>query len=334
VRFLATRLLAIPVSLLVIVTLTFGLVELMPGDPAVTIAGNFANPQEVARIRADLGLDRPLLERYGAYVGRVARGDLGTSYFSDRPVRSELGERLPATAELVVLALLVAGALGLAIGMLGAYFARRLPDRLARTVTTAFQSTPDFLLALLLIYLLFFVARIAPPPVGRSGLLDEGAPDVTGFLLIDAALTGSLAQVWQAIQQLMLPVLALGLVYSAYFAKVSRATMASALASAQVEFARACGLPERRVLGYAFTQARAPIVTYVAILFGSLLGGAAIVERIFSWQGVGQWGLDAVLKLDVPVIQGFVLAAGLVTIVVYLVLDLVVLLLDPRVSYG
>lgn len=332
-RFIARRLLILPASLLVIITLTFGLVELMPGDPAVTIAGNFASPVEIERIRTDLGLDRPLPERYVDYLGDVVQGDLGSSYFSGRSVLDELGRRLPATAELVLLSLGLAVLLGLTIGVVGAVFARRVPDHLSRGLTTALQAIPDFLLALVLIYLLFFVLGVAPPPVGRTGLGSEVAIPVTGFLLIDGALSGSPALFVDAVQALMLPVLSLGIVYSAYFAKTARATMATALASPQCEFARACGLPPRQVIGYAFAQARAPIITYVAILFGTLLGGAAIVERIFSWQGVGQWALDAVLTLDVPVIQGFVIAAGLVTILVYLVLDLVVALLDPRVTY-
>jgi ABC-type dipeptide/oligopeptide/nickel transport system permease component len=202
-----------------------------------------------------------------------------------------------------------------------------------RTAITAIQSVPDFLLALFLIYTLFFIAGIAPPPVGRMGLIRGDVERITGFLLIDSLVTGGFDAFVQAARQLMLPVLALGIFYSAYFAKTARSTLIEALRSDQVEFARACGLPERTVFRYALLQARTPILTYGAILLGALVGGAAIVEIIFSWQGVGQWALEAILQLDMPAIQGFIIAAGVITILVYLVLDIVVMWLDPRVEY-
>lgn len=332
-KLIAKRLMMIPISLLVLITLTFLLLELMPGNPAVTIAGDFASEEEVASIEEELGLNDPLLERYMSYLGDVVTGDLGRSFFTDQPVRDELFERLPATIELVVLALMVASSLGLLLGTLGAYFRRRFYDRLSRGAVTLFQSTPDFLLALVLIYLFFFLWRLAPAPVGRLGLSGGPVDRVTGFLLIDTLIAGDLDSFVNAAKHLLLPTAALGVVYAAYFAKTARSTMATALDSSQVEFARACGLSEYKVVRYGFLQARTPILTYGAILFGALIGGAAIIERIFSWQGVGQWALEAILSLDIPVIQGFILAAGFVTIFVYLMLDVLVMVLDPRVRY-
>src|SRR5690606_23717893 len=136
-----------------------------------------------------------------------------------------------------------------------------------------------------------------------------------------------------ALGHAVLPVVALGIAYAAYFAKTTRSVMGRELAASQVEFARACGLPERRVAYYAYLAARTPILTYVAMLFGSLLRGAAILETLFSWRGQGQWGLGGVLRLDVPIIQGFVLTCGFLTLVIFLVLDILGLLLDPRISY-
>jgi peptide/nickel transport system permease protein len=150
-------------------------------------------------------------------------------------------------------------------------------------------------------------------------------------LLVDTLVAGDLNAFVLAGQHLLLPVLALGIVYAAYFGKTARSTMATALDSTQVEFARACGLSEWKVVYYAFLQARTPILTYGAILFGALIGGAAIIETIFSWPGAGSWALTAILSLDIPVIQGFILAAGFVTITVFLLLDVLILLLDPRV---
>lgn len=332
-KLVGRRLLLLPVSLLVLVTLTFGLVELIPGNPAVTVAGQFATPEEVAAIERDLGLDRSLPVRYVDYLGDAVQGDLGESFYTDQSVLSELGRRLPATVELVTLAVLVAGVLGLTLGTVGAYLRRTWYDRVSRSVVSVLQSIPDFVLALALVYLLFYLAGVAPAPVGRLGLGSEAAPDVTGFLLVDTLVAGRPGLFADALSHLMLPVLALGVVYAAFFAKVTRSTMVPALRSPQVEFARASGLAEWRVVYYAFLQARTPILTYGAILFGTLVGGAAIVETIFSWQGAGQWALDAILKVDIPAIQGFILAAGVITIFLYLMLDVLVRILDPRVRY-
>jgi ABC-type dipeptide/oligopeptide/nickel transport system permease component len=332
-RLIGKRLMMIPVSLLVLITLTFLLLELMPGNPAVTIAGDFASDEEIATIEESLGLNDPIAERYVHYLGDVIRGDLGRSFFTDQPVRDELLERLPATIELVALSLAVAGTIGLALGTAGAYYRPGAVDGLTRGAVTLFQSIPDFLLALLLIFSFFFLWGIAPAPVGRLGLSGGSVDHVTGFLLIDTLIARDLDSFFRALQHLILPVAALGIVYAAYFGKTARSTMATAMDSSQVEFARACGLPERKVVYYAFLQARTPILTYAAILFGALIGGAAIIETIFSWQGVGQWALQAILALDVPVIQGFILGAGLLTILLYLFLDVLVILLDPRVRY-
>jgi peptide/nickel transport system permease protein len=159
-------------------------------------------------------------------------------------------------------------------------------------------------------------------------------PPVTHFLLIDSLLSGNWQILGSALAQSVLPVLTLGIVYSAYFGKTARTVLAAALDSSQIEFARACGLPRRQIIGYAVLMGRTPILTYAAILFGTLIGGEAIVETIFGWQGVGQWALEGVLKVDIPVIQGFVILGGFATLLIYLLLDVVVSVLDPRISYG
>ena len=320
------------IALLAVVTLAFVLVSLTPGDPARLIAGPAANNDQLRSIRAELGLDRPLLERYVDYLGGLVRGDLGTSYFSQQPVLEELRDRLPATLELVAISVLLAAFLGVGVGAAGAYFRGRLPDRLGRLGTSIFQSIPEFLLGLLLIYVLFFVLGIAPPPSGQVGIADLRPERVTGFVPIDALLAGQVSTFWSSLQHLLLPVLTLGLAYAAYFAKTARSTIGKGFNSQQVQFARAMGLPERVVLRYAFLEARGTILTYAGVIFASLLGGAAIVETIFSWNGIGAWALEAMLRLDIPVVQGFVVVAGGLTLTVYAALDLLVKLLDPRIS--
>lgn len=332
-RYALTRLLLIPVSVFVLVSISSLLTYLIPGNPALTILGDAASPERVAEVNSELGVDKPFGARYVDYWARFFHGDLGTSFFSGQSVTEEIGKYLPSTIELVVLGLVVALVLGLIIGTVGAYFQGRAVDRASRMLTSGLQSVPDFFLAIVLIYVVFYLLGAVPAPLGRLDV-GERAPDrITGLLLVDSLITGDFGTFGSALGHAVLPVAALGIVYASYFAKTTRSAMGRALAAPQVEFARACGLPEWRVVHYAFLAGRTPIVTYVAILFGSLLGGASIVETIFNWRGLGQWGLEGILRLDVPVIQGFVLVSGLITLLIFLVLDVVVLALDPRISY-
>lgn len=331
-KYTAKRIVIIPISVFVLGSISFVLVFFIPGKPAYTILGDAATPEQVARVNSELGIDKPLGERYVSYWSRLLHGDLGTSFFTSDKVTSDIGRFLPNTIELVVLSLLVAVVLGLLIGTVGAYFARRVPDRMMSGVASFLQSVPDFFLALVGIYVFFFLLGWAPAPIGRTSADVDGASQHT-WLIFGSLLTGDWPTFTDAVSHAVLPVLALGIAYAAYFAKTTRSNLGKALATPQVEFARACGLSERRVVYYAFLSARTGIVTYIAILFGSLLGGAAIVERVFNWRGMGQWALDGVLKVDVPIIQGFVITAGLMTLVLFLLLDLAVLFMDPRVSY-
>lgn len=331
-KYSLKRLAFFPLAMFLVITLAFALVNLTPGDPAEVIGGGLASPEQVDLIREELGLKEPLLQRYGSYLGDLAQGDLGVSFFTKRTVVSEMRQRFPDTIELVVMALVVATVIGVAIGFVAGYFRGRLPDRVLRLFISATQSVPDFFLGLLLIFLLFFKLGWAPPPVGRLGLLDTPPPVVTDGLITDSIIARDWGLLGTALYHSILPVLALGIFYSAYIAKTARATLGPAFRSKQVEFARASGLSEWKVAGYAFRQARTPIMTYGAILLAALIGGAAIVEIVFAWGGLGQWAIDRILKLDVPAIQGFILVTGLFTLVIYFVLDIVVAMLDPRVS--
>jgi ABC-type dipeptide/oligopeptide/nickel transport system permease component len=330
--YTARRIVIVPISVFVLGSISFVLVFFIPGKPAYTILGDLATPEQVAKINKALGIDQPLGTRYADYWKQLFHGDLGTSFFTNEPVRSDIGKYLPNTIELVVLSLIVAVVLGSAIGALGSYFARRWPDRATSGLSSLLQSVPDFFLALVGIYVFFYLLGWAPAPVGRLDIGSDGATRHT-WLIFGSLFSGDWDTFSSACSHAVLPVMSLGLAYSAYFAKTTRSNLGKALGTPQIEFARACGLSEIRVVYYAFLAARTSIVTYIAILFGSLLGGAAIVERIFNWRGMGQWALDGVLKVDVPVIQGFVITAGLMTLVLFLLLDLIVLWLDPRVSY-
>ncbi|MCD9198690.1 ABC transporter permease [Aeromicrobium wangtongii] len=333
-RLVAGRLGFLIAALFGLVTLSFLLVSVTPGDPAELIAGPMATNEQVEAIRTDLGLDESIGTRYVDYVGGLLKGDLGESYFTKQSIASEIGDKLPATLELIILSVIFAAIVGIAVGALGAYFRGRWPDKLSRLGTGVFQAVPDFFLGLILIYFIFFVLGIAPAPSGRVGIAESAPEQVTGFYLIDSLISGDMGLFVSAAKHLMLPVLTLGLVYAAYFAKTARSTIGKALNSQQAQFARAMGLPERTVVRYAFVESRTTIVTYAGVIFASLLGGEAIVERVFAWNGIGTWSLQGITKLDLPVVQGMVLVAGAITLIVYTVLDIVVGLLDPRIKHA
>jgi ABC-type dipeptide/oligopeptide/nickel transport system permease component len=332
--FVLKRFLVIPAALLALVTLTFLLVSLIPGDPAYMILGDNATPQQVAKVHTELGLDHTWLHRYLSYFGAVLHGNLGVSFSTGRSVRAQILSLLPNSLVLIIPGIAAAVLIGTVIGGTAAYFRRRLADRALSVVITSTQSVPDFFIGGLMILVFYFALHFAPAPVGALGTGDVPHRHVTGSLVLDAVLTGSGHAVLSIAAHAVLPVLTLGIFWSSYFAKTVRNSMTQSLASPHVEFARAIGLRERTAIGYAFHSARTPILTYAAILFGSLLGGDAIIERVFAWPGVGSWALDGVLNNDVPVVQGFVLCVGILTLFVYLALDVVVMVLDPRVRIG
>lgn len=332
-RLVARRLLLIPISMFFVITFSYFLVEMMPGDPALAIAGTTASEREVTIIRQQLGLDRPFDERYASFIAGVVQGDFGISFFDGQSVRESIFRFLPASLELMILSLSLAALIGISIGAMAGYFRRRAPDSIARIGITALQAVPEFLIGLLLIFTVFYLWRLAPPPVGRLGLSDSYPDPVTRFLFLDLIIAGDWDGLVSALHRALLPVLTLAIGTAAYFAKVSRTTIGAAMESRQVQFARACGLSEFMVLRYALLQARTPILTYAAILIGTLVGGASIIETMFAWQGLGQWGLASIIALDVPAIQGFIIATGLFSMLVYLALDLLVAALDPRVTH-
>ena len=331
-KYLSRRLLLMVISLWFLITVTFLLVTLAPSDPARTIGGQYATPDQIAQIRSRLGLDKSLLARYLEYWKDLAHGSLGNSLFgSNASVRGQIWKYLPSTVELIILSLCVAIVIGMILGSLSAYFHRRWPDRAASTVTGVLQSTPDFIVGVVLIYFFSYLLGIFPGPEGQLSIVTTPPPRVTGMVIVDSVLAGQWSTFHDALMHAFLPVLTLGLVIAAVFARISRTVLREALESDQTKFARACGLPERQVLRYALLSSRTPIMTFGAIVFGSLFGGTAIVETIFNWNGLSQWAVQSMQRSDYPSAQGFVLLAGVITLLVYVLLDVATAVFDPRI---
>lgn len=332
-RIAAKRLLGAVPSLIGVVVVTFLLSHALPGDPAVLFAGPAANADSVAQVRAHLGLDRSLLVQFLGYVGDMAHGNLGQSLTTGQPVLADLVQRLPASLELTAAAILFAVAVAVPLGVLAATREGSIADHLCRSTVTVAAAFPTFFVALLLVYVFYYLLRIAPEPLGRlNDVYFEAPPTLTGFYLIDAAVAGEWATFRGALSQMTLPAISLGLFALAPIARITRASLLAALGSDFVRTARACGLTRRKVLvTYAMRNAALPVVNVLGMVFSFVLGANVLIEDVFGWPGVGAYAVKAVIQSDYAAVQGFILMMATVYILLNLLVDLLSIAADPRV---
>lgn len=331
--FLVRRLLMLIPQLLGVSIFTFVLIRLLPGNPADLILGPTRTAAGIAALSREMGLDKPLHIQYAIYLNDVLHGDLGRSWFSGEAVLDEMLRRAPATLELVTFSLGIAIALGIAMGVIAAIRMGGISARLFDWYIRFAGSFPDFWIGLIAIYVFYFVLGLAPAPMGRMGIAEDVPPALTGFHTIDSLVAGRFDLFAIAVQHLALPVLTLGLILAPMVGKVMRASMLEILTTDFIRYARAAGLPRRKVTLYAVRNALPPVVTLIGILFAYLLGGTVLMEKVFSWGGIGQYAVQAVVNADYAAVQGFVLIAAAFTMVVYLVVDLVHMAIDPRVTH-
>lgn len=308
--------------LLGIVVVVFGLLHIIPGDPAVVLLGQDATPEAVADLRETLGLDRPLSVQLGHYLLNVTRGDLGDSIFRGETVVAALASRLPATVEVAIAALLFAIVLGLVLGVLSAIKQGSAIDTASMLFAQLGVSMPVFWLGILLM-LWFAVSLNWLPAVGR------GDPLVGS---IGTALTGRPGPLIDSLRHMALPALVLGLNSAAVMSRVIRASMLETLNKAYVRTAKAKGVVRWRVvLVHALRNALLPVVNIIGLRFGALLGGAVLTESIFGWPGLGQLAVTAISQRDFPLVQGVILIFALLFALVNLGVDLLNAALDPRI---
>lgn len=316
-----------------IVVITFLLTRALPGDPAVFFAGPAATPESIAEIRSELGLDQPWPVQFARYVGELSRGELGESMTTGQSVMQELLTRLPASLELTLVALVLSLSIALPLGVLAATHQDSWIDQLCRFVVTAGVSLPTFFTGLLLVYVFYYLLGWAPPPLGRLDILYLSPPHVTGFYLIDALIDGDLQVFWSSLKQLALPAITLALFTLAPLARMTRAAMLQSLGSDYVRTARACGLTYPKVLRtYALRNAMLPVITTLGMVFSFSLGANVLVEKVFSWPGIGSFAIEALIASDYAAVQGFVLAMALLFVLLNLCVDLLYTLVDPRVK--
>ncbi len=326
------RLLTVIPTLIGVIVVTFLLTRVLPGDPAVYFAGPAATPDSIAEIRKKLGFDRPLPEQFVYYVGDLAKGNLGNSLSTGQSVVEEIATRLPASAELTLFGLFVAMMIAVPLGILAAVKQGSIVDHACRVVATVGVSLPVFFTGLLLVYVFYFLLGWAPAPIGRLDIFYSTPDRVTGFYLIDSLLARDLETFRAALSQLILPVVTLAIFSIAPIARMTRASMLSALSSEFVRTARASGLsPYRVVITYAFRNAMLPVITTFGMVFSFLLGANVLVEKVFAWPGIGSYAVEALIASDYAPVQGFVLAMAILYVILNLVIDLLYGVIDPRV---
>jgi dipeptide transport system permease protein len=322
---------AIP-SLIGVVVVTFLLTRALPGDPAAYFAGPAATPQAIEEIRVKLGLDKPLIVQFGHYVVDLAHGNLGNSLTTGQPVASELRNRLPASAELTLLGLIVSVIIAVPLGILAATKPNSALDHACRIVSTAGVSLPVFFTGLILVYVFYYQLGWAPAPLGRLDVFFTEPPHVTGFYLIDSLIARDPETFMAALKQLILPALTLAIFSLAPIARMTRASMLAVLSSDFVRTARASGLSAYTVIiTYAFRNAMLPVITTLGMVFSFLLGANVLVEKVFAWPGIGSYAVEALLASDFAPVQGFVLTMAVMYVAINLMIDVLYGVIDPRV---
>jgi len=331
-RLLARRLAAALPGLAGVVVVTFVLMRALPGDPAAYFAGNAASKEAIEQVRVTLGLDKSLPEQFVVYLRDLARGNLGQSVTTGRPVLTELVARLPASLELTLAALVLAVGVALPAGVLAATRPGSWIDQAVRIVTTAGVSLPTFFTGLLLVYVFYYLLGWAPSPTGRLDSLYPTPPRVTSLYLVDALLARDPASFLACLRQLALPALTMALFVMAPLARMTRASMLGALGSDFLRTARASGLSRRTVLWtYGFRNAMLPVVTTLGMIFSFMLGANVLVEKVFAWPGIGSFALEALLASDYAPVQGFILTMATLYVLLNLAIDVLYGLIDPRV---
>lgn len=306
------------------------MVRAIPGDPAQILLGQQATEDQVAEMRADLGLDQPIIVQYGLFLRDAAVGDLGDSIVTGQPVTTELVNRFPATLELALGAMAFALAVGVPAGVIAAVKQYSLVDKITSVIALTGISMPIFWLALILVVI--FSVQLGWLPFG--GRVDVGVLSITGMVIPDSIMTLNFAGLWSGVKHLILPAVALGTIPMAVITRMTRSSMLEVMGEDYIRTAHAKGVLRWRVVfRHALRNALLPTITVIGLQFGVLMGGAVITETIFSWNGIGNIAIDSIFRRDYAMIQGVVLYGTVFFMLINLLVDLLYAVLDPRVRY-
>jgi peptide/nickel transport system permease protein len=329
--FLSRRLLASIGVLIGVSILIFVIARVIPGDPARVALGPMASQDQVADLRKQLYLDRPLPLQYFEFVKRLFQGDLGMSLYTKRAVTRDLTEFFPATLELVLASGIIMVVFGILLGVLAARYRNRWPDNLTRIVSILGVVTPSFVWAIFLI-LMFAYWIIIFPVAGRLGDAFLPPPRVTGLILIDALIAWNWALFWDALEHLILPAFALAFAGLGQAARLTRANMVETYNKPYIEMARAYGVSEGLIARkYALRPAMIPTLTILGLDFAAMLGGAFLVEAVFNWPGMARYAVQAIIRKDLNAIVGTTLIIAAFFLIINIIIDMVVGYINPRI---
>jgi ABC-type dipeptide/oligopeptide/nickel transport system permease component len=323
--------LALP-TLLGVVIVSFILTRLLPGDPAVYFAGAAPTPEAIADIRKAMLLDRPMWEQFVFYVVNLLHGDLGRSLTTGQPVIKDLAARMPATLELTGLSLVIALTISIPLGVVGALRKGSIVDHISRLISTTALSMPSFFTGLLLVFIFYYLLGLAPAPLGRIDPLSFPPPERSGLMVLDSLLAGDYRSAADAIAHLVLPSIALALAGIGPLTRITRGAMLTVLSSDFIRAARSYDMPRWRLIYvYALRNAMLPVLTTAGFVFSFLISANVVVEKVFSWPGIGSYALEALVASDYGAVQGFVLAVAILYVLINILIDILYGVVDVRV---
>jgi peptide/nickel transport system permease protein len=334
-RYVIRRLGLAVLTLAGIVVVVFMVTHILPGNPALVQAGGYANQHMLRMIERQMGLNRSLSTQFGSYLGNILHGSLGISYTTGNTVAHDLLTRLPATAELAVASTILATVIGVPLGVAAGLREGSVTDWAGRIGAVIGASVPLYWLGLVLIVIFYAHLHIAPAPTGEVSAFAVMPPGYTHSLILDSLLSGDWSTFSDALGHLALPAITLGIIETAPILKVSRSATLEVAGSGYVRTARAYGLSRWEILKNDILRNIAPrVLTALGIIFGFLLGGSILVERIYDWPGTGLYAWNAVTSADYKAIQGYILLLGVIYVLLNLAVDLLYALADPRIRYG
>lgn len=330
--FLIRRILMVIPLLVGVMFLTFMLVRIGGLDPVGLLAGPTATAEEFEIITEELGLDQPLWKQFLIYAQNVAQGNLGESWLSNRPVLDDIAARSVVSLELLFWGIGIGTFIGVPIGLRAAFKPNGRFDQSARILSLLGFSIPTYWLGLVMLFVFFYLLRWAPPGMGRISLMVSPPDFVTGSYLIDSLLSSNWSAAHSSLSHLILPVVCLAIVSAAPIIKQTRAIALEVISSDAVRYARACGLKAKTVRQIVFRNSATPVLTFVGTEITGLVGTMSLIEYVFAWGGLGQYGLNAIVRGDFTAVQGYVLVLALFSVLIFLIVDIVVALIEPRVE--
>lgn len=333
-RYLLKRIVFMVLVLIGASILSFILVRVVPGDPVRMMLPPQAKQEDINRMRMEMGLDRPYVEQYLNYVECLLKGDLGFSYHTGRTVMKEFKLRLPATIELSILSLCLATLVGIWLGVISAINKNGFFDHASRLFSIGGISAPGFWIGLLCIYIFYYKLGWVPAPTGRVDLIRGSCTGGSGFLLFDSIIKGDWRLFKDAFMHLLLPVLVLSYSFLAMICRLTRSGMIEVSQQDYIKFAKSCGIKRKKIIWkYSLKNGIRPVLTMIGMFLAQLIGGVVFIETVFNWPGIGRYAVDSINFLDYGPIQGFIIFMALIYVVINLLVDLIYMILDPRVQY-